>query len=228
MATNYGGGNPGDQGPQDPSGGGGVNPLLGILATLGSAIASHAIAGNSASGNVPPELRQLLALSNNRMASQTPLFNAVNQGTFSMLPTFAKSGIDQSNTAVPSVAPMSGNGSGGGMNPLLAAALGAGGGAAMSNIPFDKVLEALKGLFGHGASVQGNQPYSGGTGLPSFGSDPTQFGGWDPGVSDPSGQPYLPSDPGVYYGESGAGAYPTDPSGGTGVGPGMQAYYGDY
>lgn len=87
------------------------------------------------------------------------------------------------------------------------------------------LLNALKNLLKGGASntTSGMSSPNAGGALP--GGNQTPFTGWDPSISDPSGQPFLPSDPGVYYGPDGGGAQPTDPSGGTGTGPGMQAYY---
>lgn len=72
--------------------GGGMNPLLKILTTLGSAGVGHLISRNAASGNVPPELRQLLQMMVDRQQAQTPNFQAVTQGLHAMLPTFAKNG----------------------------------------------------------------------------------------------------------------------------------------
>jgi hypothetical protein len=102
------------------------------------------------------------------------------------------------------------------------------GGAASAGGDLGKLIEGLKRLFGHGApsTVQGDKPYAGGalmgpnttgSGLPSAGPS------WATGL--PWEQPFLTSDPGYFTGFTGT---PSDPSGGSGVGPGMQRYYNSY
>lgn len=49
-------------------------------------------ANQGASGNVPPQLLQLLDQSVARQNAQNPLFGAVNSGVYQMLPTFARQG----------------------------------------------------------------------------------------------------------------------------------------
>ena len=174
--------------------------------------------------DVPPELQQLLALSRDRTAYQNPLFQATTQLAYSMLPTYARQGTALSGSlgsGIPATAPQS-DGSGlGGM--LGAGALGAlAGNGASGNL--SSLIDGLKRLFMRQRGIQGDRPYGGGA-LTGGGQGAPGFGGWDPGVSDQYGQPYLPSDPGVYYGQGGGGASPSDPSGGSGVGPGMQGYY---
>lgn len=178
----------------------------------------------------PPELQQLLALSRDRTAYQNPLFQAVTQMAYQGLPTYARQGTQLSGTLsnqAPAAQAQSGGGSG------LTTALAAGGaGALLSNAlsggSFDlgRLVSGLRRLFGGGGrdTVQGDQPFSGGAEInPTQGFDPNAFLGWDQSVSDPFGNPYLPSDPGVYWGQGG-GAMPTDPSGGSGIGPGMRDY----
>src|SRR5690348_7285092 len=122
----------------------------------------------------------LLGQAYQRTGQQQPLFQAANQGMFQMLPGFAKQGIDPSaitNTAMPTT------GGSGGLNPLLAAALGGLAGGASSKIPFDKIAEAIKNLFNHGqTSIQGNKPYPGGALTGPSAYDPSHFMGWDPSV----------------------------------------------
>jgi len=177
----------------------------------------------------PPELQQLLALSRDRTAYQNPLFQAVSQMAYRGLPTYAREGTQLSGTLsnqAPAAAPQGGGlGLGGalgaaGLGALAGNALSGGGGE------LGKVLAGLKKLLGLGGgpnTVQGDRPFGGGAEInPTQGFDPNGFTGWDQSVSDPFGNPYLPSDPGFYTGTT----YPTDPSGGTGIGPGMQQYYG--
>jgi hypothetical protein len=202
------------------------NPILkGILAAAG-AYAGNRYGNAQAQNAIPPQLSQLLSMSVDRASAQTPLFNAANSGIYQMLPKFAQTGAP----GMASSAPPAPSGGSGGMNPLASAGLGALLGSAASGAggPFSAIIDALKKLFSHGGSgtVQGDKPYPGGATMnPTQGFPNESFQGWDPNVSDPFGNPYLPSDPGVYYG-SGGGAMPTDPSGGTGVGPGMQPFYG--
>jgi len=149
------------------------------------------------------------------------------------LPVYAREGtsLGQMGQAAP-IQPTSNNGGG---IPDWLKILGAGlGGAALNGLgpggnALGALIDGLKKLLNRGrpgGTVQGNKPNAGGTGLPIGNAyDPSKyFPGWDPRVSDPYGNPYLPSDPGVYYGHGG-GASPSDPSGGTGIGPGMQDYY---
>lgn len=208
---------------------------LGVGTGVGGAAIGHAVAQNSAANAVPPELSQLSKIAVDRAAYQNPLFQATNQGIYGMLPDFAKQGTSLSGSlSNQAPAPSSASSGGGGMNPLLAAGLGAGGMGLLdallksqggSNIPFDAILKGLKKLFGGGGrdTVQGNQPQPGGAAMnPTQGYPDMSFTGWDSSVSDPYGNPYLPSDPGFYTGMN----FPNDPSGGTGVGPGMQEFYG--
>jgi hypothetical protein len=226
----------GDQGPQQPSNDFGKQ-LAAALATLGGALGGRAIAnsqGNPLTQAVPPQVSQLLDQSVARQAYQNPLFQATTQGAYAMLPDFAKNGTNLSGTLANTVQPpTNGSGGGGGMGAGTAAALGAGAGAlgaaALGNngSSFDlgKIFQAIKNKFGGQIpGIQGNQPNAGG-GLPSGNPGQNGFTGWAGGSGSGSGNPFLPSDPGVYWGASGGGATPTDPSGGSGVGPGMQAFY---
>ena len=157
----------------------------------------------------PPELSQLLAMSRDRTAYQNPLFQAVTQMAYGGLPTYARQGTQLSgslsNQAPP--APTSG----GGMNPLLAGGLGALGGAAANSLgpggnALGALIKGLKRLFGGGGrdTVQGDEPFGGG-GLPGMGSN------------------FLPNNSLMFpFGMDWRG--PSDPSGGSGIGPGMQQY----
>lgn len=219
---------------------GGINwqDILGAVTAAGVPILGKAISGNGASaasqpgglaaaGGMPPEVTQLLQQSVGRQQYQNPLFQAVTNQAFMGLPAYARDGLSLG-SSIPSGAPAGGGSptpsGGGGVNPFAAAAAGGLGGAA-SSLPIQKIIDALKKLFGGGggATVQGNKPNPGGTGLESFGTSPFDpFAGFTGGGAQDG---LLFSDPGVYYDQQGVGARPTDPSGGTGAGPGMQAFY---
>lgn len=212
--------------------------LAKALAAAGGAIGGRAIAnsqGNPMTQAVPPQLSQLLDQSVQRQAYQNPLFQATTQGVYDMLPDFAKNGTALSGTLPNTVQPPSAAGASGGPGLGTAAALGGGSALAAalqhagsgSGGDLSKIFEAIRKKFGGQIpGLQGNQPFPGGA-LPSGNPNMNGFTGWDPNgnTGGGSGQPYLPSDPGVYWGQNGGGAQPTDPSGGTGIGPGMQAYY---
>jgi hypothetical protein len=170
----------------------------------------------------PPELQQLLSESVNRTKYQNPLFQAVTQMAYGGLPTYAREGtsLGQLGPAAP-IQPQQGDSD-------LLKMLGAGGiGAALGGLgsggggPLGALIQGLKKLFGGGGgvspTVQGDQPYGGGA-LMGGGQGAPGFEGWDV-----NGPPMLPSDPGFWTNWNGM---PNDPSGGTGVGPGMQGYYG--
>ena len=167
-------------------------------------------------------------MSRDRTAYQNPLFQAVTQMAYGGLPTYARQGTQLSGT-LSNQAPPAAPQSGGGMNPLLAGGLGALGGAALQKLGpqgdmLGALIDGIKKLLAHrGQSIQGNKPYGGGA-LMGPGAD-RSFAGWDPSVSDPFGNPYLTSDPGSWYGPDGGAGMVNDPSGGSGVGPGMQDYY---
>ena len=72
--------------------------VLGLLAGGGSAALSHALIGNAAAGNVPPQLNQLLDQAVQRQQYQNPLFQAKQQGTYAMLPNFARTGTNLTGT----------------------------------------------------------------------------------------------------------------------------------
>lgn len=74
------------------SAGGSASPLMKALAGIGG-LAGGAIGGHvGQSGAVPQQLTDLLDLMSKRTQAQNPLFNAVNAGTYQMLPTYAKTG----------------------------------------------------------------------------------------------------------------------------------------
>lgn len=157
---------------------------------------------------------------------QAPLRQAVTQQAMNMLPNSAFPGGRPALAPVGAgAAPVASSGGGTDWGKILAAAgIGAGAGAlgANSGNNLGKILEMLKNAFSSSPSLQRNKPNPGGA-LTGGGQTPPGFNGW----ADPSGGSPSPliSDPGVWYGEGGGGAQPTDPSGGTGVGPGMQGYY---
>lgn len=67
-----------------------LGKLLTALFGLGTGFATRGLAGNAANANVPPQLSQLLDLSVQRAQSQQPLFNAMTNGLYQMLPNFAR------------------------------------------------------------------------------------------------------------------------------------------
>lgn len=166
---------------------------------------------------------------------QAPLRQAVTQQAMNMLPNSAYPGGRPALSAVGAgPAPVASSSSGSDLAKLLAAGgAGAGLGALLAKLAsggssggdLGKLAAAIKNLFsgGSGGGVQGNKPYPGGA-LTGGGQDPNSgFTGW-PGTDPGSG--LLLSDPGTWWDpNTGSGAAPTDPSGGSGVGPGMQDYY---
>jgi|SRR6185295_7514607 len=213
--------------------------LASAIALLAGGIGGKALGGGG--NNIPPQIGQLLDMEMQRQAYSNPLRQAVTQGAYGMLPTFMREGTQLTGGLTNTIPPpgnyggsggsgISGKGlAGSGALAALAALLGKNGGGAEGDLT--KLFKWIKSKFGGGGrSVQGNKPQRGGIGpdMNPYGD----FTGWyeDSGPQDFMGpqDTYLDSDPGVYYGESGAGAYPTDPSGGTGVGPGMKGFYDDY
>jgi hypothetical protein len=175
--------------------------------------------------NVPPELRQLLAQSVQRQQYQNPLFQAVSQQAFQGLPAYARQGL-----SLPSTMPAAPSADSGGMPSWLKAALAGAGGAAAGNAvtggnALGALIDGLKKLFQRGGTVQGNKPNAGGALTGPNAYDPSNFMGWGDAPDYGPSNPLLPSDPGVYTGWDGL---PSDPSGGTGLGPGMQNYYGGF
>jgi hypothetical protein len=79
------------------AGGKAINPIVGALTTLGSALGGRAIASATGSNNVPPQLSQLLDMAVQRQQQQQPLGQAVDQGMYQMLPNFAKTGTSMPN-----------------------------------------------------------------------------------------------------------------------------------
>lgn len=182
----------------------------------------------------PDELQQLLALSRDRVAYQNPLFQAVTQMAYSGLPIYARQGTQLSGSlpnAIPAIAPRSG-----GMSPATAGLLGGLGGAALNSLgPNGNALKALidgiKKLFSHQQGIQGNKPFGGGITPSANPYNPNDlFLGWpnQPGsargltpnvtTSEIYGFPSFPTFPPSMNG------YPSDPSAGSGVGPGMQGF----
>jgi len=156
----------------------------------------------------PPELSQLLAMSRDRTAYQNPLFQAVTQMAYGGLPTYARQGTQLSGT-LSNQAPPAAAQSGGGMNPALAAGLGGLGGAALNSLgpngnALGALIDGIKKLFGGNPS----NPYGKTTFGPAQG---TGLQSYNPFEANPNtGMPYDWN------------GFPTDPSGGSGQGPGMQ------
>ena len=192
--------------------------------------------------NTPPELQQLLSESVNRTQYQNPLFQAVTQMAYRGLPTYAREGtsLGQLGPAAP-IQQMPDGGvpdwlkmlGAGGVGALLGG-LGNGGGG-----PLKALIDGLKHLFSNGGQqgVQGDKPYGGGTGLPIGNPSIPSFLGWDNGTGSPTREPvpgvetnwnwsFDPNTDPNWYNPGFSG--PADPSGGSGVGPGMQQYYNGY
>jgi len=191
-----------------------------------------------------PELQQLLAQSRDRVAYQNPLFQAVTQMAYSGLPTYARQGTQLSGTLSNQAPPMPAP-SGGGINPALAGGLGALGGMALNKLgPQGDMLGALidgikKLLATKTRPIQGNKPYPGGAltggGQPAMypfpgmagneGLDPNRWPGGNPNVSTEETFAWpndVLNDP--MFLNSQSNGMPNDPSGGSGVGPGMQGF----
>lgn len=240
--------NAGDVGPtnQNTDNSAFLKQLAAALAAAGGGLAGRAIANNSGdpmTSHVPPQLSQLLDIGVQRQAYSNPLYQATVQGTHAMLPTFAKQGTALTGSlsnAIPAAPPAdTGGGLGTGAKvagsaglAALAALLGKNGGNGGS-LPLKAILDQIKKLFQHnGPTVQGNKPGTGGalTGPGAF--DPNSFMGWDTTQSQPS--------PNVTTSESFSwpndvlndpsflnsqwNGNPSDPSNGTGIGPGMQDF----
>jgi hypothetical protein len=79
------------------SAGGGVlsgtsGNVIKALTALASVYGGHKL-GEAAQGQIPPQLNDLLDMAVQRQKQQVPLTQAVDQGTFQMLPTYARQGI---------------------------------------------------------------------------------------------------------------------------------------
>lgn len=230
-----------------------LKQLAAALAAAGGGLAGRAIAnhsGNPLTQAVPPQLSQLLDNSVARQGYQNPLFQATTKGVYDMLPAFAKDGTSLSGSLPSTIPPSAASASGSGGGPGLGTALGAGGLAALAGllgkngsggaIPLQKIIDGLKKLFQNHRTVQGNKPNQGGA-LTGPGFDNT-FTGWnDPGMNydqwpgSGNGNPNVTTDINFsypndvfndpYFLNSMWNGSPSDPSGGSGVGPGMQNYY---
>ena len=194
----------------------------------------------------PPELSQLLALSRDRTAYQNPLFQAVTQMAYGGLPTYARAGTSLSGSLSNQAPPMPAPG-GGGISPLTSGILGGLAGAGLNSLgPNGNMLGALidgikKLLATKTRPIQGNRPYPGGAltggGQPALypfpgmagneGMDPNRWPGGDPSVTTDEIYAYpndVFNDP--MFLNSISNGMPNDPSGGSGVGPGMAAFRG--
>jgi hypothetical protein len=121
--------------------------LAKAFALLAGGVGGRAIAnsqGNPLTSAVPPELSQLLQMSNQRYAYQNPLFQATTQGAYDMLPDFAKTGTSLTGS-LPNAIPAANSGSGGTSGPGLGTAAGLGGLSAL--------LALLGGSGGGGGSL---------------------------------------------------------------------------
>lgn len=217
-----------------------ISDILAAITAAGVPLIGKAVSGNNtpapgalaAAGGMPPEVTQMLQQSMARQQYQNPLFQAVTNQAFSGLPAYARQGLSLP-SSMPTGVPTASAASGGGMSPLAAGALGAGAGALgglASGGDLGKLIDLIKKAFArNGSSTQLDKPNAGPdgpTGLPTgnpYNPNDVFFGWPDPSM-DQSPRFNIPSDPGVYRGQNGEGASPTDPSGGSGVGPGMQGF----
>lgn len=179
-------GSPGaNQGGTASTGGLTANHVVQGLTALAGVLAGHAVNQNAGQSAVPPQLSQLLDMSTQRAAYQNPMFQAVNQGVYDMLPGFARQGTNLSGTLSNQVPPASS--SGGGMGPLAAGATGAGIGAALASllggqkgsggkIPIQELIDYFRNR-GKGPTVQGNHNQ-----VPNLTPGPfdNTFTGWAP------------------------------------------------
>lgn len=199
-----------------------TNPGADLGAAIAGLLLGQHFSSAGAASNVPPQLTSLLNTAAARQTAQNPLFGAVNSGIYQMLPNFARNGA-AAFTPNMSAFPSS-SGSGGGISPLTAGIAGAGGGALLASLlhgsgnsgaggNLSGIVNAIRNIFTKGGQpnvVGSNNSDVFGTNLPSY-QDPFGLnGGYNGGAV-----PGLDS-----------GGIP-DPSGGTGIGPGMQGYYGD-
>jgi hypothetical protein len=165
--------------------GGGANPVLSAIASLGGLLAGRAYGNSQASANIPPQLSQLLDMSVQRAQTQNPLFSAATSGMYQMLPDFAKGGPQIPN--VPAGGSAS-NGSGGGtatglgLSALALAALAKSG-------AFGPAVSALRNIFGGGAGTGTvangsgfNFGVGGGSGYNPNGINLDQFSFYNPSV----------------------------------------------
>lgn len=197
----------------------------------------------------PPELSQLLAQSRDRVAYQNPLFQAVTQMAYAGLPTYARQGTQLSGS-LSNVAPLAPTPTPGGIGPGTAGILGGLGGAALNALgsggsggggALGALISGIKKLLASKpTTVQGNKPYPGGAltggGQPALylfpgmagneGIDPNRWPGGGPSVTTNESYGFpndILNDP--YFLNSLSNGMPNDPSGGSGIGPGMQDFY---
>jgi hypothetical protein len=177
-------------------------------------------------------INSLLDLTTGRIARTDPIHQAALAMATRLAPTYARNAMTAPSSAPPINMGAAGSGGGSGVpvaGTAIAAAIAAmlaKGGASSAGGDLGALINGLKRLFGRGgpSTVQGNQPNAGGSlmgpNTTGVGYDQPPQVSWSSGL--PWEQPFLPSDPGYFTGFSGT---PRDPSGGSGVGPGMQAYY---
>lgn len=225
--SELGNSNTGSGGGSNSSSGGGFDPKYLSLAALVPMLV-NLFKGNSPGqmlGSIPggQDLMNNMVTTSNQ---QQPLRTAVIQSGLNMLPsssfsggvrpsassgataTYAPASSSSSSSDLMNVLGLLGAGAGGfGLAKLLSSGSGGsgsgGGSGAGGNSPLSSLLNKLFGG-GNGSGIQGNQPNAGGV-APSIGST------------------FLPNNSLMF--PAGYGFNPSDPSGGTGVGPGMQNYY---
>jgi hypothetical protein len=137
-------------------------------------------------------------MSNQRMAYQNPLFQAVNQGVYQMLPNFAKTGTSMSGSLSNQVpaAPAAANQAGGfDMGHLLQILAGVGGGVGLAGLitgtnPYGSIVNGIKRAVGGTPSPT---PFTGPTDPNEFTGPVDPNGGWEPpstwGVGNPDDLP---------------------------------------
>ena len=147
---------------QNTGGGLASSPAAAALASILGLTLGRTAGQSSAAGNIPPQLSQLLDMSAQRAQSQNPLFSAATSGMYQMLPDFAKGGAQ--------LPPSSASGGTGSAMGGLSAPLGLAALAAMSRVPFQSVISALKNMGAGGVAA------AGGPAVGSAGWDPFNFG----------------------------------------------------
>jgi hypothetical protein len=70
-----------------------LHTALALLAGAGPGLFARLTGGGSGSGSVPPELRDMLALAQQRTQYQNPLFEAATRQAFGGLPQYATTGL---------------------------------------------------------------------------------------------------------------------------------------
>lgn len=204
---------------------------------------------NAFTPEMQAQFNDLMALSTGRAQRQEPIHQAAMAMATRMAPSYARDAMSPVRTASTPGAAGAGAGAAagadGGPNAKMLAsflaamlpALASGSGDLSGLL---KLFKKLFGIGGDGATVQGNKPFTGGAAVGGGQPSQYQFSGFAPPTPEPN--PYdnptanvdtsfttsypndVFNDP--YFLNSQWNGMPTDPSGGTGVGPGMQGYRG--